>query len=72
MTGLAIFTVVHVALSLMAIVAGFVVMAGFLRAAYSQWWNTAFLISAVTASATGFGFPIHGLLPAHIVGSSKT
>jgi hypothetical protein len=67
MSGLALFTNVHVMLSLLGIAAGFVVMFGFFASTYSKWWNTFFLVTTVATSVTGFGFPFHGLLPSHIV-----
>ncbi|MCU1244101.1 MAG: hypothetical protein JWN02_11 [Acidobacteria bacterium] len=65
---LATFTVVHTIISLVAIVAGFVVMAGLLSGKRMNGWTAFFLISTVATSVTGFFFPFHGLLPPHKVG----
>ena len=66
--GLTAFTLVHVALSLAGIGAGFVVMAGFIRGKLHDGWSVLFLTTTVLASVTGFGFPFVRVLPAHIVG----
>jgi hypothetical protein len=67
-TGLLIFTLIHVALSLVAWVAGIVVVRALLRGEDARGWTTFFLVTAVATSATGFGFPFVKLLPSHIVG----
>jgi hypothetical protein len=67
-TGLLIFTLIHVALSLVAWVAGIVVVRALLRGNDSGGWVPLFLVTAVATSATGFGFPFGKLLPSHIVG----
>ena len=55
-TGLAVFTLFHVALSLVGILAGFVVLFGLISAKQSKSWTSTFL------------FPFHKLLPSHGVG----
>lgn len=67
-TGLTIFTLAHVAISLIGIVAGLVVTYGFLRAKRQDGWTATFLTSTVLTSVTGFLFPFHGLLASHVVG----
>ena len=67
-TGLRIFTLAHVALSLIGIVAGLVVTYGFLRAKRYDGWTATFLTSTVLTSVTGFLFSFHGLLASHVVG----
>ena len=67
-TGLTIFTLAHVAISLIGIVAGLVVTYGFLRAKRHDGWTATFLTSTVLTSVTGFLFPFHGLLASHVVG----
>ena len=62
------FTLVHVVISLIGIVSGFVVLLGFLGAKRLDSWNAIFLITTVLTSVTGFLFPFHKLLPSHILG----
>ena len=65
---MAIFTAVHVALSLIGIVAGLVVLGGFLVGAWKNTWNLVFLTTTALTSITGYGFPFERVLPSHIVG----
>jgi hypothetical protein len=69
MTTLAIFTLVHVLISLVGIGSGLVVMFGLLGGKRLDGWTTIFLWTTVLTSVTGFGFPFHELLPSHIVGA---
>jgi hypothetical protein len=62
------FTVVHTALSLIGIVAGFVVMFGLLGGTQRDKWTALFLLTTVLTSVTGFFFPFDHLLPSHKVG----
>jgi hypothetical protein len=62
------FTQVHVALSLIGIVSGFVIAFGLLAAKRLDSWTAFFLISTVATSVTGFFFPFHGFTPAIGVG----
>ena len=65
---MASFTLVHVVLSLVGIVSGFVVMFGLISAKRLDRWTALFLTSTVATSVTGFGFPFDHLLPSHKVG----
>ena len=65
---LTIFTLVHVALSLIGILSGLVVMYGLLARKRLDGWTATFLTTTVATSLTGFGFPFHGFTPAHAVG----
>src|SRR5947208_10362375 len=67
MTTLA-FTLVHVMISLIGIVSGFVVVFGLLAGKRLDRWTALFLTSSVATSVTGFGFPFDHLLPSHKVG----
>lgn len=67
-TGLAVFTFFHVALSLIGIFAGLVVVYGLLTAQLLARWTSVFLWTTVLTSVTGFLFPVHKLLPSHILG----
>jgi hypothetical protein len=62
------FTLFHVALSLVGILSGFVVVAGFLTAKRSNGWTAVFLVTTVLTSVTGFLFPFHKFLPSHATG----
>ena len=59
----------HTWLSLIAIVAGFPVTAGLLKGHTKPGWTGIFLSTAFATSATGFAFPVSGILPSHIVGA---
>jgi hypothetical protein len=65
---LATFTLVHVILSLIGIVAGIVVLIGMLGSKRLAGWTALFLATTVLTSVTGFFFPVAHLLPSHIVG----
>jgi hypothetical protein len=62
------FTLFHVALSLVGIVAGFVVAFDMLGSKASGRWTAVFLSTTAATSVTGFMFPFHHLMPSHIVG----
>ena len=66
--GLAIFTLIHVIISLMAIVSGFVLVAGFVASRRLDGWTALFLVTTAATSATGFFFPVHHLMPSHVLG----
>jgi hypothetical protein len=63
------FTAVHVVLSLIGIVAGFVVLFSFFSGKRLRVWTALFLLTTVATSVTGFAFPVDHLLPSHIVGA---
>lgn len=65
---LANFTLLHVAISLVAIVAGLVAMVGLLTSNPLRGWTALFLVTTILTSVTGFFFPVKQLLPSHIVG----
>jgi hypothetical protein len=58
----------HVAISLIAIVAGFVVAYGLLTAQRLDRWTALFLWTTTATSVTGFPLPADHILPSHIVG----
>ena len=62
------FTLIHVGISLAAILSGFVVLFGMLTAKRLDGWTAFFLATTVLTSATGFFFPFHGMTPAIVVG----
>src|ERR1700739_4984793 len=65
---LSVFTTVHVIISLIAIVSGFVVMSGLLGSNQMPGMTAIFLLFTILTSVTGFLFPFTVLLPSHIVG----
>jgi hypothetical protein len=65
---LSAFTTLHVIISLIAIVAGLIVMFGMLGANPSPGLTAIFLLFTILTSATGFLFPFTKLLPSHMVG----
>lgn len=66
-TFLAWFTLVHVAISLVAIATGFLVIYDMLNARESRPVTMSFLVTTVLTSLTGFGFPLTRILPAHFI-----
>ena len=66
---LAIYTVIHVLISLVGIGSGFAVFYGLLAGRRTEGLTTLFLTTTVLTSLTGYGFPVHQLMPSHIVGA---
>jgi hypothetical protein len=62
------FTVVHVAISLIAIGSGIVVLLGMLGGKRLDPWTALFLLFTALTSLTGFGFPSDHVSPAQILG----
>lgn len=62
------FTLVHVAVSLVGIAAGFAVMYDLVRSKYHAGSTAVFLVATILTSVTGFGFKFEKLLPSHILG----
>jgi len=62
------FTLIHVVLSLVGIVAGLVVVGGLMAGTRFDGWTGVYLVTTVLTNVTGFGFPFSTLLPSHIVG----
>jgi hypothetical protein len=67
-TGLAIFTLFRVALSVVGILAGLVVVFELISAKQSKTWTGTFLVTTAATSLTGFLFPFHKFLPSHALG----
>jgi hypothetical protein len=65
---LSTFTLLHVVISLIAIVSGLIVMVGLLGSRRLGNWTALFLLTTIATSVTGFFFPVTQLLPSHIVG----
>src|ERR1700676_2642784 len=65
---LSTFTLLHVVISLIAIVAGIIVMFGLLGSNPMPGLTGIFLLFTILTSATGFLFPFEKLLPSHMIG----
>lgn len=65
---LANFTLLHVVISLIAIVSGLIVMFGMLGSRPMPGLTAIFLLLTILTSVTGFGFPVEKLLPSHVIG----
>ncbi|NAW63696.1 hypothetical protein [Photobacterium halotolerans] len=63
-----IFLLIHVVLSIIALIAGFVAMLSVLAAKHLKGWTTLFLLTTLATSLTGFILPADQLLPSHIIG----
>jgi hypothetical protein len=66
--GITTFTLIHVALSLIGIIAGSVVAGGLVAGRRLDGWTGLFLAATVLTNVTGFGFPFATFLPSHGVG----
>src|SRR6202140_1160031 len=64
---LSTFTLLHVVISLIAIVAGIIVMFGMLGSNKMPGLTAIFLLFTILTSATGFLFPFEKLLPSHVI-----
>jgi hypothetical protein len=62
------FTLIHVALSLLAMVAGLVVTGGLLAGRRLDGWTGIYLATTALTNITGFQFPFTTLLASHAVG----
>ena len=62
------FTLLHVLISLIGIIAGLIAMFGWLKSDPSRIPTAIFLATTILTSVTGFLFPFTKLLPSHIVG----
>jgi hypothetical protein len=63
-----LFTLFHVALSLVGLLSGFVAVLGLLRGRLLSGWTMTFLGFTLATSVTGFLFPRDHFMPAHAVG----
>lgn len=63
------FTFVHVVISLVGIMTGFIVVALMLQNGPLAGWNGFFLAATILTSVTGFFFPLTAIGPPHIVGA---
>ena len=65
---LSAFTMVHVIISLIGIVSGFIVLFGLFGSHRLPGMTALFLLTTILTSVTGFLFPVDKLLPSHVVG----
>jgi hypothetical protein len=65
---LPMFTLIHVVISVLGIIAGLVVVGGLMAGARLDGWTAFFLATTILTSATGFGFPFTQVSPPHVVG----
>jgi hypothetical protein len=65
---LSLYTTIHVAISLIAIVTGLIAVFEMNGNKRLGLWNAIFIWTTVATSVTGFGFPITGMTPGIIVG----
>ena len=68
LVNLTTFTVIHVLLSVVGIIAGLVVAGGFVAGKRLDGWTGIFLTTTILTNVTGFGFPFVKFLPSHGVG----
>lgn len=66
---LPMFTLIHVVISVVGIIAGLVVAGGLIAGARLDGWTAFFLAATVLTSLTGFGFPFTVVMPPHVVGA---
>ncbi|EAQ78459.1 hypothetical protein [Blastopirellula marina] len=68
MSALAIYTIIHVAISLVAIVSGFGFAYRLLSSRPLRGWTSTFFVTTLLTSLTGFGFPNLQFTPGVIIG----
>jgi hypothetical protein len=66
---LPMFTLIHVIVSVVGIIAGLVVLGGLIAGARLDGWTALFLVTTTLTSITGFAFPASAITPAHVVGA---
>jgi hypothetical protein len=69
MSGVAVLTLFHTAISLVGIGSGLGVLALMLEGRDNPSWTGLFLVTTVLTSVTGYFFPFTRLLPSHVVGA---
>ena len=61
------FTLIHVALSLVALFAGFQMAGGMLAGKRLERSTAVFLVTTILTNVTAFGFPADRVLPSHVI-----
>ena len=69
MLDLPTFTLIHVVISVLGIIAGLVVVGGLIAGARLDGWTALFLATTILTSVTGFEFSVEGVTPARAVGA---
>lgn len=64
----AVFTLLHVIISMVGIGAGFIAIFGMTGARLLSRWTALFLVTTVLTSVTGFLFPFNGVTPGIVLG----
>src|SRR5262245_15860621 len=67
-TGLLLFTWFHTALSLVALLSGFIVVFALFKSDMANGWTRIFLGTMLATDVTGFMFPFTTFLPSHWTG----
>lgn len=62
------FTILHVVISVLGLVSGFIILAALLGNTAKPGWTAVFLVTTVLTTVTGFLFPITALTPALVTG----
>ena len=62
------FTLLHTLISVIGIIAGLVVVGGFMAGRKFDGWTGLFLWTTLLTNITGFGFPFPPILPSHFLG----
>jgi len=62
------FTLLHVVLSLVGIIAGLVVVGGLVSGRRLDGWTGTYLITTLLTNLSGFGFPFVKFMPSHVLG----
>jgi hypothetical protein len=65
---LPMFTLIHVVISVLGIIAGLVVVGGLMAGTRLDGWTVFFLATTILTSVTGFGFPFTKISPPQVVG----
>ena len=66
---LPMFTLIHVVISVLGVIAGLIVVGGLLAGARLDSWTALFLATTIYTSVSGFGFPFTKIAPPHVVGA---
>src|SRR5882724_5954226 len=66
---LPMFTLIHVVISVLGIIAGLVVVGGLMAGTRLEGWTALFLATTILTSVSGFGFPFTKVSPPHVVGA---
>ncbi len=66
---LPMFTLIHVVISVLGIIAGLVVVGGLMAGARLGGWTALFLATTILTNLTGFGFPFTTVTPPHVAGA---